>query len=65
MVEGGALEMSEGEILADVWAQEEDTRADTEEWLYGFLLLAYQPLSDDQLDDYVALSASPEGRALQ
>ena len=64
LVEGGAIEMTESEILADVWSQEEETRTDTTEWLYGFLLMAYQPLDADQMDAYVALSASPEGRAL-
>ena len=56
--------MTEEEILSEVWAQEEDTRSDTREWLYAFLLVAYRPLSDAVLDEYVALSASPEGRAM-
>lgn len=64
MVQGGALQMSETEILSDVWSQEEDTRLDTREWLYGFLLMAYQPLDAKQMDAYIALSGSPEGRAL-
>lgn len=64
LVDGGAFEMTEEEILSEVWAQEEDTRSDTREWLYAFLLLAYRPLSDAVLDEYVALSASPEGRAM-
>ncbi|SDI73599.1 hypothetical protein SAMN04487993_100974 [Salipiger marinus] len=64
LVDGGAFEMTEEEILSEVWAQEEDTRSDTREWLYAFLLVAYRPLSDAVLDEYVALSASPEGRAM-
>lgn len=64
LVDGGAFEMTEEEILSEVWAQEEDTRIDTREWLYAFLLVAYRPLSDAVLDEYVALSASPEGRAM-
>ncbi len=64
LIEGGALEMSESEILADVWAQEEETRQDTREWLYGYLLLAYGPLSDDVLDEYIKLSASEAGKAM-
>jgi hypothetical protein len=64
MVEGGGLEMSEADILTDVWSQEEATREDTREWLFGFLLMAYQPLSADQMDSYIALSGSEEGRAL-
>ncbi|WP_349539818.1 DUF2059 domain-containing protein [Sagittula sp. NFXS13] len=64
LVDGGGLEMSEGEILSDVWAQEAETRADTREWLYGFLMLAYEPLSDDTLDEYIEISGTPEGRVL-
>lgn len=64
LVDGGGFEMSEGEILSDVWAQEDETRVDTREWLYGFLMMAYGPLEEDELDAYVAFSSSPEGRAL-
>lgn len=64
LVDGGGLEMSEADILADVWAQEDETRDDTQEWLYAFLLLAYEPLSDDELDAYIALSETAQGRVL-
>lgn len=64
LVNGGGLAMSEAEILADVWAQEEETREDTREWLYAFLLLAYEPLTDEELDAYIALSETVQGRAL-
>lgn len=64
LVDGGGFEMSEGDIIADVWSQEDETRIDTREWLYGFLLLAYRPLEDEALDAYIDLSSSPEGRAL-
>lgn len=64
MVDGRAFQMSEGEILSDVWAQESETRKDTEEWIYGFLMMAYGPLDDAELAKYTAFSASPEGRAL-
>ena len=64
LVDGGGLEMTEPEILEEVWMQEEVTRADTLEWLYGYLLLAYRPLSDAELDAYVDISATPEGKAM-
>lgn len=64
LVDGGGFEMSESEILADVWAQESETRKDTREWLYGFLLLAYEPLEDEELAAYITMSRSPEGRLL-
>ncbi len=64
LVEGGAIEMSQAEILSDVWAQEEETRQDTREWLYGFLLMAYEPLDDDALDAYVEISSSAAGQVM-
>ena len=64
LVDGGGLEMTEPEIVEEVWMQEEATRADTREWLYAYLLLAYQPLSDSELEAYIDISASPEGKAM-
>ncbi|WP_272007364.1 DUF2059 domain-containing protein [Roseovarius sp. ZX-A-9] len=64
LVDGGAFEMTEDDILRDVWAQEEESRAETEDWLHAFLLLAYDPLSFDDLAAYAALYRSPEGQAL-
>lgn len=64
MVDGGGFKMSESEILSDVWAQEAETRKDTEEWIYGFLMMAYGPLADADLEKYTRFSASPQGRAL-
>jgi hypothetical protein len=64
--ESGALatEMTEDQMLSDVWAQESDVRAETTDWLYPFLALAYQPLSDDQVDAYIAFSESAAGNSL-
>lgn len=56
--------LSEAEILADVWAQEPDIRADTETWVYGYLAMAYQPLPEGQLADYTRFSRTDAGRAL-
>lgn len=64
LVDGGAFAMTEAEILSQVWSQEEETRDDTTEWLYGFLLLAYGPLDDDVLETYVALSKTEAGRVM-
>lgn len=62
--EGGAFGtgMTEADILADVWGQEAQIRADTEEWLFSFLTLAYQPLSDDDLAAYQAFAETPAGQ---
>lgn len=64
LAEGGALEMSEQEMLAEVWAQEEQTRADTRDWLYGFLLAAYDEVPVAVLERYVELSETEAGRAM-
>lgn len=64
LVDGGAFEMTEEDILRDVWAQEEETREDTREWLYAYLNLAYGPLDAGVVEDYTALSATDAGRAL-
>jgi len=52
------------EILNDVWAQEPAIRKDTKAWLYSYLVLAYGPLSDDDLRAYLDFSRSPPGEAL-
>ena len=66
LIESGApgFDMSEQEVLAEVWSQEDEIRADLEEWLYSFLALAYHPLDEDVLEDYIAMSRTDEGRAL-
>ena len=66
MIVGGALSsrMSEGDILADVWAQEPEIRANTEEWLYSYLLMAYQPLGVEGVNAYEQIMATAEGRAM-
>ncbi|MFN3642580.1 MAG: DUF2059 domain-containing protein [Gemmobacter sp.] len=66
MIEGGAIDpsLSEQEMMADLWGQEDQVRADTEGWIYPYLALAYAPLGDGDLDAYIAFSATTEGRAL-
>lgn len=62
--DGGALEMTEDEMLAEVWAQEQETRAESRDWLMGFLLLAYDPVAPEVLREYIALSQTEAGRAM-
>ena len=64
LVDGGAFELSEDQMLADVWGQEAETRKDTREWLYGFLIMAYMPLEPGQLEAYTALSKTQAGSAM-
>lgn len=63
---GGGLPvpMTEDDMLRDVWAGEPDMRQDTEEWLYAYLLLAYGPLTEGEMQSYIDLSTSEQGRAL-
>ena len=51
-------------MLADVWEQEVQIRSETEQWVYSFLLLAYQPLSDEDIEAYIQLSETSEGQVL-
>lgn len=54
----------EDQILSDVWAQEEQIRADTSTWLYAYLGLAYSPLTEAEMDAYVDFWESPAGQRL-
>ena len=64
MADGNALQMTEAEMLADVAQQQEEIAQDTRGWLYGYLLLAYSPLEDAELDRYIAFAQSDAGRSL-
>ena len=67
MSEGGAFDaakMTEADMLADVWSQEPEIRAETESWLYPFLALAYEPLSDADMQAYLAFSESEAARVM-
>lgn len=57
-------EVDQDQMMSDVWGQEEQIRADTTTWLYPFLLLAYEPLSDADLEAYIKFSESASGHRL-
>lgn len=61
---GDLYRMSEEEILTDAWNSEAELRKDSEEWLLSYLNLAYQPLSEAELDSYIEFSDSSAGRML-
>jgi len=63
---GGAFDgqLSEDQMIADVWGQEGAIREDTTEWVYSYLGMAYQPLDDTEIAAYTDLSETPAGRAL-
>lgn len=52
------------ELMAQVWDQEEQIRDDTESWLHAYLGLAYAPLTDAELDTYIAFWETPAGQRL-
>ncbi|WP_157935854.1 hypothetical protein [Paracoccus zhejiangensis] len=63
--EGGfQMPMTDAEMLEETWAQEPDIRAMIEEWLPAYLMLAYSPLSDEDLARYVDFGTSEAGKGL-
>ncbi len=64
LVEGGAFEMSEEEMLKDAANDIEESTRDTTEWLYGYFLLAYHPLADEDFRAYIDFARTPAGEAL-
>ena len=66
LLQGDALpgDLTETEILADVWAQEPEIRTNTTEWVYSFLLMAYEPLTDADIEAYIAFSQTGPGQSL-
>jgi len=66
LLEGGAFgqDLSEDQILADVWSREAEIRQSTTEWAFSFLMLAYQPLSDEELRLYTDFSKTMAGEEL-
>ncbi len=64
LADGNAIEMDDEELLADVTGDLGEITVDTASWLYGYLLLAYHPLSDAELRAYLSFSETPAGQAL-
>lgn len=64
--DGGGFDMPppEAQMLADAWAQEPELRAETLGWMEAYLMLAYSPLSDRELRQYIDFAGSDEGQAL-
>lgn len=66
LLEGGAVDegVTAEDILLDVMASEPQVRADTTEWIYSFLLMAYAPASDEDLEALIAFAGTEAGRDL-
>lgn len=65
LASGGALpgSMTEDQIVNEVWSQQETIRAETEDWLYAYLLASYSDLTDDELQTYIAFSETEAAQA--
>lgn len=57
-------EMSEDEVIAEVWGQEDEIRAETDLWVHSYLAMAYAPLTDAELEAYIAFSRTEPGKDL-
>lgn len=64
LVDGKAMEMNEEDMLADVSGDMEEIRQDTISWLFGYLLLAYHPLDQGELERYIDFARTEAGVAL-
>jgi hypothetical protein len=64
LVDGDVYAMTEDEILEDVLAERDAIAEDTRGWLGAFMVLAYSPLTLDELTAYADFAASDAGRAL-
>ncbi|ARO14907.1 hypothetical protein BVG79_01563 [Ketogulonicigenium robustum] len=51
-------------VLAEVLGRADDMRASTAEWLYAFLLLAYTPASDADIEGMITFAGTPAGKTL-
>ena len=56
--------MPADQLLSDTWAQEDQIRDDTTAWLYAYLGLAYDPLTEAELQAYVDFMKTPAGQRL-
>ena len=63
LIDGGAMpaEVTVESALDDIWAQEPEMRANAEEWLFSFVLMAYQPLSEDEFAELTAFTQTDAG----
>ena len=62
--EADELGISQDQIMALIAADEDSLRAEIDQWVLGFVFMAYRPLSDAQLADYLAFQMSATGTAL-
>jgi len=54
----------QGALMSAVWEQEEEIRADTEEWVLSFFTFAYSPLNDAEMQEIIDFSKKKQGQRL-
>lgn len=59
---GLGMAMTEADLLREVWSGEPDLRSETIDWLRAYLLMAYGPLEEGDLEAYIAASDTAAGR---
>lgn len=60
MLDEDAVEgLSADDLLQLVWAQQDDIRSEIENWIEAYFLMAYGPLSENELRAYVDYTRSP------
>lgn len=64
LADSDVVDSTEEEILADVSDDLDAITQDTTTWLFGFFLLAYDPLSDAEVQRYIDFSKTEAGMAL-
>ncbi|MGL4281097.1 MAG: DUF2059 domain-containing protein [Albidovulum sp.] len=64
--DGGAIgpEMSEDDVVAEVWSQEEAIRGETDIWVHAYLTMAYAPLSDEDIKRYTDFTRRPDAQVM-
>ena len=64
MANGQALDTDNLSLLGDLWANQDEARQETSDWLFGFLLMAYRPLGIEGMGANLNFSKTPAGQAL-
>lgn len=64
--DAGAIgpEMTDDDIVAEVWSQESAIRDETGTWVHAYLTMAYTPISDADLRHYTEVSRGRGAQAL-
>jgi len=63
LIDGGLdLGFTEDELLQQIWAEEESLRYDVSEWVYSFLLFAYDPVPNRDIKAQIDFFDTRNGR---